>query len=388
MKLKKLLMTALVIFALVYGFIIGKGLYDDHQYKLALQTIDGYLPNNETDYVNYHKLYKDAPNEDVIFIVNNGLNDFEYSETLVEIINDENTDLNKISDYLKYLSNNPSYDVHQTVLIINNYFDKLSNIDLNELLKFADEKYYINKNIIRYIDYYQNNIDLTYREVIEAVNCNRDRDYYTETISTNVDVGLLILVNKYYYLSSDYIPNDLVYFDSKYVYGSGQPQLVQEAYDAFIEMHNDALIDNYDIMISSINAFRDYQQQEKTYKHYEDAYGTAGADTCSARPGYSEHQTGLTIDTTCFKADGTSFDTFEEEYRWLRNNSWKYGFIYRYQGEEEFYTGYEEEQWHYRYVGKEIAQYIHDSGITFDEYYEYFVKDNSITESEFVSMFN
>ncbi len=387
MKLKKLLMTALVIFALIYGFVIGKGLYDDHQYKLTLQSTEGYLSENESKYIRYHKSYEDAPNKDVILIVNNGLNDFEYSETLVEIIEDDNANLSKVSEYIEYLSNNPTFDVHQTVLIINNYFDKLSGFDLDELLKFADEKYYINKNLKRYLEYYQSDNKLTYREVIEAVNCNRDSEYYTNTIEANTNDGLLMLVNKYYYLSSEYVPNNLVYFDSNYVYGSGQPQLVQEAYDAFVEMHNDALNDDYDIMISNINAFRDYQQQEKTYKYYENAYGTAGADTCSARPGYSEHQTGLTIDTICLKNDGSSFDTFEEEYRWLRNNSWKYGYIYRYQGEKEFYTGYEEEQWHYRYVGKEVAHYIYNNEMTFDEYYEYFVKDNAITESEFVSMF-
>ena len=388
MKTKKLLMTALVIFALVYVGIIGIKLYDDHKYKLALYEEENYIEVNDNKYLSYHKKYKEATIQDVIDIVNNGLDVYDYSTYLLDIIDDDNTKYDNIEKYLSYIKDNTDYNIHQTILIVNNYFDKLEGYDLNQLLSFAEEKYYINKNLKRYLDYYHNNSDISYRQVIEAVNCNRDREFYKDIYPTDTSDKLLLLVNKYYYLSNDYIPDNLIYFDSKYVDGDYSPQLVKEAYEAFIEMHDAAYEGGYDIKISSINAYRDYWQQEKTYKFYEGVYGTEGADTCSARAGFSEHQTGLTIDTTVYKPDGSSFDSFEQEYRWLRNNSWQFGFIFRYQGEKEFYTGYEEEQWHYRYVGKNVALYIHDNGITFDEYYEFFIKDNNISEIDFVNLFN
>lgn len=387
MKIKKLVMTALVILAMVYVGIIGFKLYDEHNYRIALYKEENYIEVNDNKYLSYHKKYKEAPIQDVIDIVNNGLDNYDYSSYLLDIIDDENTISENVGKYLSFIKNNDAYSIHQTILIVNNYFDKIEGYDLSQLLNFAEERYYINKNLKRYLDYYQNNSDMSVRQIIEAVNCNRDREFYKDVYPTDTNDKFLLLVNKYYYLSNEFIPNDLVYFDSKYVDGNYNPQLVKEAYDAFIEMHDVAYDDGYDIKISGINAYRDYWQQEKTYKYYEDVYGTEGADTCSARAGFSEHQTGLTIDTTVYKSDGSSFDSFEEEYRWLRNNSWQYGFIFRYQGEKEFYTGYEEEQWHYRYVGIEVAQYIHDNEITFDEYYEYFIKDNNISEDDFVNLF-
>ncbi len=383
MKLKKLILTLLLFMLGGYIGIFANNYYQDYKYLQVLKIEKNYLVDNKKEYLNYHHRYDEASDEDVLRIINNDFQNLPYDEKLKDILSDSQCIDGNIGSYYAYNSN---FNFHQNILIINNYLDKLDGYDLGYLLKFVQEKYYINKNLKRYLDYARINQQLSTREIIETVNCNCDRAYYTDTQPTNTTYGNLMLCNKYYYLSEDYVPNNLVVLDEKY--SSAGAKLVKEAYDAFVEMHDAALKDDYYIVANGDNAYRSYQHQQKTYDFYKSIYGVEGADTCSARAGYSEHQTGLTIDTAANKTDGTEFLTYEEEYRWLRENSWKYGFIFRYQEDKEFYTGYQCEQWHYRYVGKDVAEYIHDNDITFDEYYQFFVADNSITEEKFLKMFN
>lgn len=97
--------------------------------------------------------------------------------------------------------------------------------------------------------------------------------------------------------------------------------------------------------------------------------------TFSARPGYSEHQTGLATD---IDNGGRTYILFKDtqEYQWMQENAHKYGFIQRYQEGKESITGYNVESWHYRYVGTETAEFIKSKNITYDEYYETFIKSN------------
>ena len=90
------------------------------------------------------------------------------------------------------------------------------------------------------------------------------------------------------------------------------------------------------------------------------------ADTYSARAGSSEHQTGLAVDINTASSRANFQNT--KEYKWLINNSYKYGFIERYPKGKTNITGYKYEPWHYRYVGIEAASIIHEKGITFEEY--------------------
>ena len=89
-------------------------------------------------------------------------------------------------------------------------------------------------------------------------------------------------------------------------------------------------------------------------------------DNYVAKAGFSEHQTGMSIDIA--SADTDVF-LESDEYDWLMENAYLYGFILRYPKSKEEITGYKCEAWHYRYVGKKIAKYIHDNNITYDEYY-------------------
>ena len=157
-------------------------------------------------------------------------------------------------------------------------------------------------------------------------------------------------------------------FDSKYTESS--KLLVSDARLAFESMASDAKKEGYNIRV--VSAYRSYGYQENLYNKYVLSDGKEKADTYSARPGYSEHQTGLVIDIDNTIVDYNNFES-TEEFKWMQENSYKYGYILRYPKDKEDITGYSYESWHYRYVGVNIAKYIHDSNITFDEYYVRFI---------------
>ena len=121
------------------------------------------------------------------------------------------------------------------------------------------------------------------------------------------------------------------------------------------------------------STYRNYEKQESTYNSYVSKKGQEYADQYAARPGYSEHQTGLTIDIITYNTKGEDFEN-TDEFKWLVDNSYKYGFILRYPKDKEYLTGYAYESWHYRYLGLEMAKKVHDENITYDEYYAYYLK--------------
>ena len=116
---------------------------------------------------------------------------------------------------------------------------------------------------------------------------------------------------------------------------------------------------------SSTSNYRSYSYQRTLYNNYVSAYGKASADTFSARPGYSEHQTGLAFDLR--EPGGGSLLTNSKATSWVAKNAHKYGLIVRYQSGKEWITGYQAEPWHVRYVG-DIATSIYNSGLSLEEY--------------------
>ena len=237
------------------------------------------------------------------------------------------------------------------------------------LISLLQDAYFIKDNLNRYTAYHSDNESLSARSVIEIVNTNNDYSYYDHDIDTDISKDYLLLVNKYYHLGNDYVPDDLVNINNKYYYGDGH-QIRKAAYDAFIDMWNQANMKGIYFIINS--GYRSFEDQQEVYDFYKNNYGTTYADSIAARPGYSEHQTGLSIDI--FSTEYTTTEAFKNSthYEWLVNNAYKYGFIQRYQSDTEDVTGFTEEAWHWRYVGVEVATYLHEHDITFDEYYAYF----------------
>jgi len=195
---------------------------------------------------------------------------------------------------------------------------------------------------------------------------------YTETTPTNMDQGYGILVNKYNYLSEDYVPDDLVTVDVKYKLGNSKKEIRSEVYDQFLKMWNDAH-ENENIYLLILSGFRTYQNQVETYDDYKNRKGEAYADSIAARPGFSEHQTGLSLDIYSWECTTQSQFKDSKTFAWLQDNSYKYGFIIRYPEEKEKITGYNPESWHYRYLGVDLATKVHESGLTFDEYYAFYL---------------
>ncbi len=122
------------------------------------------------------------------------------------------------------------------------------------------------------------------------------------------------------------------------------------------------------------SGFRSYEFQAKLYGHYVAEQGTALADSLSAKPGYSEHQTGLAVDIGSIANPDCNvricFATTAEGY-WLAQNAYKYGFIERYPKDKQKITDYEYEPWHLRYVGVLLAKQIHDqNSITMEEFFD------------------
>ena len=155
----------------------------------------------------------------------------------------------------------------------------------------------------------------------------------------------ILVVNKTYALPADYAPG-----------------VNADAQAAFDEMQADAAAEGLNIYISS--GFRSYDYQAGLYQRYVDKDGKEEADRYSARPGHSEHQTGLAFDLNSI--DVSFADT--KEGKWILRNCYKYGFIIRYPADKEDITGYKWEPWHIRYLGKETAQSVYDSGLCLEEY--------------------
>ena len=157
----------------------------------------------------------------------------------------------------------------------------------------------------------------------------------------------IIIVNKKHGLSKDYNPGE-------------NPT----AKSAFVRLRDDMINQGLNVG-RSYSGFRSYNYQKTLYDNYVSRDGQAAADRYSARPGYSEHQTGLVFDLTD-KSGNLLEDSRASQ--WLKDNAHNYGFIVRFQAGKEASTGYMPEAWHIRYVGKE-AKDIHDSGLSLEEYF-------------------
>jgi len=175
-----------------------------------------------------------------------------------------------------------------------------------------------------------------------------------------------ILVNKENKLSKDFKPNNLVEVKKC---SHGDFYLEEKTAKAYEQMCLESINEGLNIRITS--AYRSYDEQMILYNKYLKLYGKDYVDKYVAVAGYSEHQTGLAIDLKSL--DHEIFKN-SKEYLWIKENSHNYGFIIRYLEGKENITGYGAEEWHIRYVGKEAAKYIYKNNITFEEYYNLFLK--------------
>ena len=315
-----------------------------------------------------------------------------YSETLEEAINQNSFNKEYFLEYLdiKYIDDkdfisniNKLLNLGYSSKDINAIYNKIPdsvNIIIDskynkDIINIMNLSYFKIDNLKRYLDYdimevksiYDiSNIkkDFNYEDVVTYVNANLDKGYYSsDNLISNADASKIdVLVNKYHKLDENYEPSDLTIIDSKYA--SGTQKLRKEAQIKFEEMASDMAKENLKIYAGS--TYRSYTYQKGLYDRYVKKDGFAAAETYSARSGYSEHQLGLAVDIVNGKWDYLSEN--DKEYDYLVKNSYKYGFILRYPRGSEYITGYMFEDWHFRYLGIELATKVFNSGLTYDEY--------------------
>lgn len=316
-----------------------KNLYNEIIKNEYSKTIEVMLENNnfEEKYINnYYKInYIDIPN----FTTNtNKLLDKDYN-----------------SEEINYINNNLKNDIS---IILN-----MEHIDI---LKFKNITNFEIDKLDRYLNYSEKNSKYDMKTVVTYVNIGLDLEGYSKYESyTNeqAENDLTILVNKYHKLPEDYEPSDLVNIENT------NYRLRKPAAEALKELTNAAKNDN--VVFYPFSAYRSYQTQNGLYINYKNRDGEKEADTYSARPGFSEHQLGLAVDV---RSSSLPSNLTNEDYKWMMDNSYKYGFIIRYPKGKQHITQFIEEPWHIRYLGVELATKVHDSGLTYDEYYDLYMK--------------
>ena len=316
MKKKKKIKKSFLLL-ITCGLILGAGVF--------------YISNKK-------EVAKPASNEVKDLMNKNNINETDYSKTLEYVLLNNIYDEKYLKEYKDIKFNDASnFEEILTTFLPKgytgkeiNYIFKLSEKNIN-ILKKLDYKdisnYYVIKNfnannIERYDEYKKKN-DINYKDVVTRVNIKLDLPVYTDTKEVEDGNDYLVLVNKYNHLPKNYRPTDLAYIPG--AYGNNVP-------------------------MRSIT---------------KDAY------TYSARPGYSEHQTGLSIDLKNTALSNVRLS--DENYDWLENNAYKYGFIIRFPKNKEDITLYQFENWHIRYVGKDAAKTIYENKLTLEEYIDLYV---------------
>lgn len=249
-----------------------------------------------------------------------------------------------------------------------------SDIDVSafvkrERVKYLEEFYEYPYAKIKYYDRYIAYSDETGEDektTVIHVNLNMDKTEYEDAVEVKA-FSSDMLVNKFHVLSDNFEPSDLISVPKEY---TEDEEFVANkmAVNALIQMFEAAKVDGLEMIVNS--AYRSYDDQVEISEFYRKWYGDNYVNKYVARPGYSEHQTGLAFDI-----GSSSVDVFvdSKEYKWMQENAYKYGFIMRFYKKAETITGFKSEPWHYRYVGKEIAKYIYEHNITYEEYYVMFL---------------
>ncbi len=226
--------------------------------------------------------------------------------------------------------------------------DKLLNSEYDgELINYINEKYFIYSNYDKYLEYKKKNKSYDYSKVISIINTEANVDWLDNEKETDTSKNELMLVNRIYGLNKEYVPDDIASVPTQYAY-SGK-KLRQVVIDAIIMLCDDAKENGFTFVVS--DAYRTYKEQEKLYNSYAKSNGKSEADKIVARPGHSEYETGLSFNLVPYNKYYKT-PKLSEEYLWLKDNAYKYGFIFRFEADKSELTGFKEDVWKLRYVGE------------------------------------
>ncbi|MCD7807801.1 MAG: M15 family metallopeptidase [Erysipelotrichaceae bacterium] len=321
-----------------------------------MDNIEDWIELSETvtyydEYQQYYNLHSELETSDVVSNIDNIFTNYYPKLAALGYSEDQVWDLLETADAsdLQYLiSNGYTY---------------------SDIQSYMDVQGFDFQNMKEYEEVYEETQNYTYAVLITAypfiISSNDVDAVYT---ITNPD-DYTILVKDGFMLDSTYVPEDLV--DSTVVPVAPDcenSQLRADAMAALEEMYNDASALGYNLVINS--AYRSYVEQQETYDAYFAKYDEVTAASLVAKPGASEHQTGLGVDLTSQSVVSGERLVFgdTDEYQWCKENSYKYGFILRYEEDKADITGIGKEPWHFRYVGVDVATTIYENGWTLEEY--------------------
>ncbi len=231
----------------------------------------------------------------------------------------------------------------------------------DNLISFLSSPYFKIENIERYESYYKNNPNYWHDQVVLYVQIGLDQEFYTNIKDINNYNDVTALVNKYNKLKDEIEYEDLTTIEKPYS-NNGNEKIRTVAYETLKNMIDDAKKDNIDLFV--ISGYRTMVKQNNLFNNSVKNNGLSHALKYSAKAGHSEHQLGLAID---FNTTNPNFEN-TKEYKWLKMNAYKYGFIERYPKGKEIITGFAFEPWHYRYLGTNISTKIFEENITFEEF--------------------
>lgn len=296
------------------------------------------------------------------------LNNAYYSEALAKALLDKtlNTDYLPLylavdgnrtltdEDFLLYARlEDKGYETDQ----IQNLFKNLEDFEIIPLLIFD---YQYNENT--YIDDCKANRDHNSQDSFSLTNSYVTYYEKAKDITNAEDLTALVTKNKL--VPESYVPTDLTEIDSNFSVDG--LQLRKEAAESFTAFATNASSNG--ARIYAVLGYRSYEDQQSAYNSLSLYSGEEYALTHAAKPGASEHQTGLSVNVAVVGQESEDFETTTSG-QWALQNCSTYGFIERYPKGKEYLTGFTAETDHFRYVGKQLAQEITASKLTFDEFY-------------------
>ena len=365
MKKKNILIISIII--LIILLIGGTTIFilKKDQKNIEKSKYSEKATNVMKEYNIFNKINKEEYSKTLEVMLEKGLYKDEYFKEYLNILYKE--DLKDFTLNINKLLSK-EYNAKEINFIFENFLEQLDiilNMKHFNILELEDITNYNVNNLERYLSYQQKHEDYDLKNVVTYVNIGLDLKGYSKyTTYTTEEIinDITILVNKYHKLPDEYEPNDLVSIGDNYM-------LRKEAAEAFEKLKSAAMLDN--VYFLPFSSYRSYATQNGLYIMYKRRDGEEAADTYSARPGFSEHQLGLAIDV---RSSNLNDNLTTNDYNWMINNSYKFGFIVRYPKGKQHITGFIEEPWHIRYLGIELATKVHDSGLTYDEYYDLYLK--------------
>ena len=361
--LKPWLANTLRVFGVIFCLFLGlflfyeKQLHDLMKLDYSKEASNNILFSLKKDYV--MSVGKNA-SINCAFESNNYIEEYLDSYRKIGYVEHEHF-IDNVNELLK-----KGYSTNDINIILAHGDDKaVSEFAKRDKVRYLEEFFSVSYAKLEYYDRYVAYSDTTGEDentTVLYVNLGMDKEDYVD--SREVErFSLDMLVNKHFHLKEDFVPDELVTIDKRYASEEGLKSS-KVALDAFLKMNEAATSEGYSLVINS--SYRSYQDQVDLINYYMGVYGKNYVDKYVARAGYSEHQTGLAFD---IGSRTSNVFANSKEYQWMLDNAYKYGFIARFTKKKEAITGFREEPWHYRYVGEEIAKYIHDNNISFEEYW-------------------